>query len=149
MIRKESALDRKGICFFVQRQKKNFVIFRTTLILQQRYTPENEMIWWRQEEFKYPPVSTIICRSRWMVGNLELAPTENSRFEICFFIFIILLIIFIIWSVFSISTFMANIGVILWAFVCNSLGHQCLTTSWSTIEEYSLWWLHSELMEFF
>ena len=37
MIRKESALDWKGICFFVQRQKKNFVTFRTILILQQRY----------------------------------------------------------------------------------------------------------------
>ena len=37
MIPKESAQDRKGLCFFVQRQKKNFVTFRTTLILQQRY----------------------------------------------------------------------------------------------------------------
>ena len=34
MIRKESTLYRNGICFFVQRQKKNFVTFPTTLILQ-------------------------------------------------------------------------------------------------------------------
>ena len=75
MIRKESALRRKGICFFAQRQKKKFVTF------WQLWYSNRDIIWW--------------------------------------------------------------------AFVCNSLGHQCLTTSWWTIEEYSFWWLHSELMKFF
>ena len=75
MIRKESALGRKGICFFTQRQRKILLPF--------------EQLWYSNKD--------------------------------------------IIW----------------WAFVYNSLGHQCLTTSWWTIEEYSLWWLHSELMQFF
>ena len=31
--------------------------------------------------------------------------------------------------------------------MCNSLGHECLTATRRSVEEYSLGWLHTEFME--